>query len=271
MYKMIVFDIDGTLIPFGQNELSPEIKTLFKRIKEKGFTLCLATGRDFVSIGDIHENESIDYFIGANGSFIYDLKNTRYIFNSSIKYEDYENYHKDILLTHQNNVYNVILSDNEYVYVWDHKKMDGHWFWEPFKDRFRKIEFAKDQINPNQFHLITINCTDNATLIKESRNYFSQNNSSLNIQAYWKNGFFVANHNVSKATSIKILCEKLNINIQSVIAFGDGENDLQMLKTVGLGVAMDNASELVKSVAKDVTTSVEEFGAITYLEKIGII
>ena len=44
-----------------------------------------------------------------------------------------------------------------------------------------------------------------------------------------------------------------------------------MLKTVGLGVAMDNASELVKSIAKDVTTSVEEFGTITYLEKIGII
>lgn len=149
--------------------------------------------------------------------------------------------------------------------------MDGHWFWEPFKDRFRPIELAKEQINPNQFHLITINCTDNGTLIEESRNYFNQNQSSLNIQAYWKNGFFVANRNVSKATSIKILCEKLNIEIENVIAFGDGENDLQMLKTVGLGVAMDNASELVKSVAKDVTTSVEEFGTITYLEKIGII
>lgn len=271
MYKMVVFDIDGTLLPFGQNELSPEIKTLFKRIKDKGLILVLATGRDFVSIGDIHENENVDYFIGANGSFVYDLKNPKYILNSSIKYDDYENYYKDVLLTYQNNIYNVILSDNEHVFVWDYQKMDGHWFWEPFKDRFKDFDLAKEQINQNQFHLVTVNCTDNGTLIEESRKYFSQNNSSLNIQAYWKNGFFVANQNITKAYAIKTLCEHLKIDLEHVIAFGDGENDLQMLKTVGFGVAMDNASDLVKSVAKDVTTSVEEFGTITYLEKNGII
>ena len=126
MYKMVVFDVDGTLLPFQDDELAPEIKDLFRRLKANNLVVALATGRDFVSIGDLHLDENLDYFIGANGSFIYDLKKQEYLFNSAIKFSDYENYYKDILLTHQNTVYNVILSDDEHVFVWDHKKMDGH-------------------------------------------------------------------------------------------------------------------------------------------------
>lgn len=271
MYKMAVFDIDGTLIPYQENSLSNEIRDLFKRLKEKNIIVTLATGRDFVSIGDIYLDENIDYFIGANGSFIYDNKKNEYIFNSPIKFEDYENYYKDVLLNNQTYIYNAVLSDDKNVYVWNRVQLDGHWFWEPFSDKFRDFDMAKSNMNKQGFHLITINCTEQGDLIRKSKDYFRKSKSSLSVQAWWANGFFVANKGITKASTIKRLCNLLSFDIEKVIAFGDGENDLEMLKEVGLGIAMGNASDLVKSIAKDVTTNVEEFGTISYLEKVGII
>lgn len=272
MYKMIVFDIDGTLIPYREIKLDKTIKTMFKRLKQNNIIVTLATGRDFVSIGDIYKDENIDYFIGANGSFIYDNKNKKYLFNSPIKFSDFENYYNDVLLNNQTSINNVVLSDDEFVYVWDKNQLDGHWFWEPFRPKFKNFDGAKNNINHDQFHLITVNCESHAPLIEKSIKYFKENqNNNLNVQAWWNNGFFVANNGITKASTIEKLTQILNINMENVIAFGDGENDLQMLKEVGLGVAMDNASDFVKSVANDVTTSVDEHGTVAYLEKIGII
>lgn len=271
MYKMIVFDIDGTLIPYEQNELHVLIKQMFKKLKENGYIVTLATGRDFVSIGNIYKDKNIDYFIGANGSFIYDIKKNEYIFNSSINFEDFEKYYNDVLLTNQGEIFNTILSDDKYVYVWNNKLLDGHWFWEPFKSKFKQINDAKNEISKNNFHLITINCSTNSKLIDISKKYFHNNNNSLCVQAWWRNGFFVANKGITKASSIQKLVEYIGIKMENVIAFGDGENDLQMLSEVGLGVAMGNANDFVKEIADDITSNVDEFGTLIYLEKIGLI
>ena len=49
------------------------------------------------------------------------------------------------------------------------------------------------------------------------------------------------------------LCKFLKINLDEVIAIGDGINDISMLKTVGLGVAMENADIILKEYAKEIT------------------
>lgn len=271
MYKMIVFDIDGTLLKFQENTLRSEINDLFARLKNKGYCVVLATGRDFVSIGDIYKDPNVDYFIGANGSFIYDLKKEKYLFNSSIEFSEFKRYYKEFLLTNQQDVFNVVLSDDENVYVWDKQHLDGHWFWEPFRDKFKPFEDAEKSIKKDKFHLVTINCMKERPIIKDSQHYFATEKTNIDVQAWWPNGFFVANKGIHKGSTITKLCQMLNIDLKQVMAFGDGENDITMLKTVGLGVAMGNANDLVKSVAKEVTTSVEEFGTIAFLEKNGLI
>ena len=62
--------------------------------------------------------------------------------------------------------------------------------------------------------------------------------------------------------------QQLNITPQQVIAFGDGENDIDMLANVGLGVAMANATDYVKSFAKDIAQHHLEQGVARYLEKL---
>ena len=50
-------------------------------------------------------------------------------------------------------------------------------------------------------------------------------------------------------------------------AFGDGENDIEMLATVGCGIAMGNAAKAVKAHAKKVTDSVSQDGVASGIEK----
>ncbi|EXI62329.1 COF family hydrolase [Mannheimia granulomatis] len=75
----------------------------------------------------------------------------------------------------------------------------------------------------------------------------------------------------SKARGIKDVLERLNIDIESSMAFGDGINDLEMLPTVGFGVAMGNGEPELKAVADFVTKPIEEDGILYALETLGVI
>ena len=68
------------------------------------------------------------------------------------------------------------------------------------------------------------------------------------------------NKNCSKSSALKALCSYLGISQNEVIAFGDGDNDIDMLQFAGVGVAMGNASDYVKSKADYITLSNEENG-----------
>ena len=71
----------------------------------------------------------------------------------------------------------------------------------------------------------------------------------------------------TKATALSRLAEILNIEPSEIMAMGDANNDIEMLQFAGLGIAMGNASNYVKSLADDVTASNEEDGVARAIEK----
>lgn len=71
----------------------------------------------------------------------------------------------------------------------------------------------------------------------------------------------------TKATALSRLAEILNIKPSEIMATGDANNDIEMLQFAGLGIAMGNASDYVKSLADDVTASNEEDGVARAIEK----
>ena len=71
----------------------------------------------------------------------------------------------------------------------------------------------------------------------------------------------------SKGNALKSLCARLDIPMSSVLAIGDNQNDIEMLRFAGVSVAMGNAKEDVKSAARFVTGSNEEDGAAEFLER----
>ena len=75
------------------------------------------------------------------------------------------------------------------------------------------------------------------------------------------------NKEVSKGSGLKIVCDYLGVDLKDVLAIGDSNNDIDFVKNAGLGVAMGNATEKVKSVASYVTSTNEEEGVAKAVEK----
>ncbi len=272
MYKMIVFDIDGTLMKYkvDNHVFEPKILDMFKELKDNGYIVVVATGRDYVSIGNLHLSDNIDYFIGANGSFIFDAKLKKNIWNTKLSIRDFESYKNEVIDKNIREINNIILSDDENVYVHSYEQLEGHWFWKSFYEKFKNFDTYSHQMNLEQFHLITINCMDK-NMINISKDFFEKNNSSLSVQAFWDKGFFVSEKNLNKAQTVERLAKKLNFKNEEIIAFGDGENDLQMIKMVGMGIAMENGIDELKEIANDIAKSVEEYGTYQKLKELGII
>lgn len=76
----------------------------------------------------------------------------------------------------------------------------------------------------------------------------------------------IAPKEISKLTAIDLLLkEKYLLDRSQVMAFGDNFNDIEMLKNVGMGIAVKNAKEEVKAVAKAITSAAKEDGVAKYL------
>ena len=81
----------------------------------------------------------------------------------------------------------------------------------------------------------------------------------------------VLENDVSKSLAIFKVLEFFNIDKKEAIAFGDGENDIDMIELVGFGIAMGNANEKLKSVVDFVTKDSDEDGIMYVLDKYGIL
>jgi Cof subfamily protein (haloacid dehalogenase superfamily) len=75
-----------------------------------------------------------------------------------------------------------------------------------------------------------------------------------------------ASPDVTKAAGLEFVAEHLGFSRDRTVAFGDGENDLELIDWAGFGVAVDNAQELVKERADFVCPSVDEEGVAQVLE-----
>ena len=72
---------------------------------------------------------------------------------------------------------------------------------------------------------------------------------------------------INKFKGIEVVCDKIKINIDDVVAIGSSYNDIEMVRDVGVGVAMGDALEEVKSVAKEVTTDNLHKGVEKFIEE----
>ena len=79
---------------------------------------------------------------------------------------------------------------------------------------------------------------------------------------------FISNTNSNKGKGIEQYCNIMNINKKDTIAIGDDMNDLSMFEQVGYKVAMENAIDIIKENADEITLSNDEDGVAVYLEKL---
>lgn len=119
-------------------------------------------------------------------------------------------------------------------------------------------------------YLILSNGSDIYDVDKEIiKNYKNVNvtNMSNTDQLNSKFWLIINPNGINKLKTLELLCDDLKTIPNKVIFFGDGENDLPIIKGVGLGIAMKNAENIVKENAEDITLSNDKEGVANYLEK----
>ncbi|MGZ9413764.1 YcsE-related riboflavin metabolism phosphatase [Mycoplasma sp. 480] len=262
-YKLISFDIDGTLLPYTQKDFFPEIKKMFVDLKKQGIVVIFCTGREMITIGNLLDEVEVDYFLGANGAFIFDCKKKKIIYEDKINYNDFITLSN--FLDKENCDYSVMT--DKYGYF-----SEGHdfnnWFLKDHTAKFKKLTDL--EFDQNNLHIITVKSSD-PNLISKTADFLKKNDLNLEINSTWSKGFFISTLNSNKAKGLKELGKIINISLQEMIAFGDGSNDYEMIKEVGYGIAMDGAPDFVIKVAKDTALSSEEKGTYLKLKELGII
>lgn len=130
-----------------------------------------------------------------------------------------------------------------------------------------KIIDIENDINDNDFIIKAMILDEKEKLDEAIKNipkeYFKKYNALRTVSFI----FEFMNKDCSKSNALKALCKHLDISPNEVIAFGDGDNDIDMLQFADIGVAMGNASHYVKSKADYITLSNEEDGIADVIYK----
>lgn len=257
MKKVFFFDVDGTLLPHG-NQKGVDPKTIYALnfLKEAGCDVVIATGKSESMIADQIKAIKAANHITMNGAQIVIDNEVRHV--ERVERETLEEL-KEIARRH-----GLMLgcqTREEYYIVdinFDYQKAD---------EVLSKVSLTVPAVKPDFAQEDTI-----------SQLWFLGNHSSLDFDRpitpgqklikWHDQGCDVVIDYVSKAFAIEKYLEMVYPNTEvETYAFGDGNNDIEMLKLVDVGVAMGNAVDGLKAVATDVTDSCEDLGVYNYLLK----
>ena len=252
MYKAIFLDLDGTLLDDKKNISQENYDAIEYITKNNGFVI-LSSGRPISATQKYWEKiKASRYFIYSNGAGIYDTQMKETIFSAIIE--------KNICI----NLFNYCVENEiciridtkygRYLTDMNYSTSTDIYFNEDIntflnKDDIIQISFLSTTGEKIDTAINYIN-NNYKNLIKVENHYTFINKNQQNIHT-----INIVNTCASKGNAISGLCKFLNINLNETIAMGDDLNDISMLQTVGLGVAMENAKPEVKSIAKQITTN----------------
>lgn len=258
--KLFAFDVDGTLIDYNQNILSSTIDSV-NTILEKGDYMVIASGRPFPGV-----KKYLDYFkdgkkfaICSNGALVCDNLGHK-LYENGLKISDlkkiFNRYHEYI-----NDINIFCFIDGKIGYLKDDK-------WIHSEARLN---------NTDILNLLASNYKDDKVIEKVIIAGEKEVIDKIIIYDDLKRDYFVVRSSIffydfmhtgiDKSTGVNFLAKYLSIKKSDVYTFGDAENDLLMITNFN-GVAMGNAVESVKKVAKFITTDVKEDGIKNAIEKI---
>ena len=249
MTKIIASDLDGTLLLHGAQALNPEIFDIILKLKEKGIQFISASGRQIASqrnlfapiadeISYIAENGAVCFHQGKMiASFEMERDLVFRILDCIDQFDDCK----------------AVVSGIQACYV---KSGDDDFFHHVAHvlgnttvtvDDFRKItepilkiafwDLSREYAHADYF-----------------KNKFNQDVKVITSGSDWVD--FMP-YGTNKGTALRIMLEKLGISPQEMIAFGDQENDVEMLSLAGKSYAMEGAVPAAKEVADEITCCVE--------------
>ncbi|QDQ00924.1 Cof-type HAD-IIB family hydrolase [Lysinibacillus fusiformis] len=254
--KIVFFDVDGTLINYEDGSIVKSTISALEILKSKGIRLVAATGRplsmcqELIALG-------IDTFITANGAYvkhqnqvIHKMPLAQNIVQTVKEYADANN-ESLTFFTEQlsmNGVHNpaTLKAMNETLSLYDYPMIN-------------------EEILNQEVYLMCLYVDE------QMEKKYTIQFPNLKFERWHPNIVNVLQGDVSKSIAVKAVLRYFQLDAHEAIAFGDGDNDIDMLEQVGYGIAMANGSNALKSSADFVTKKSSEEGIDYALRKLQLI
>ena len=263
--KVFIADIDGTLICKGEAML-PRTRAALQRLHEEGVLVGIASGRplDYRILDKAKEWDlgfDFDLALGMNGGDVYDRFHEGISHNHLLKKELI----RKILTFLDGEDVNAIVYENGYDQI----------------SCLRMDEFMEGSIKRNHSH-VEVGDIDRLSRYDTGKlevHYFPENEEHIlkviadNADPAWNcvktftGTVEFMDPDLNKGAGLRHFCELNGYDLANVIGFGDMQNDIELVRTAGWGVAMLNGCDETKAAADDITEyPVEEDGLGRYLE-----
>ncbi|MGL5258863.1 MAG: Cof-type HAD-IIB family hydrolase [Lachnospiraceae bacterium] len=263
MYKMIVLDLDDTLLK-NDGTISEKTKEALEAAQKKGVHVVLASGRPTFAMEHIARELKFEkyggYILSFNGAKILDFVTKNHLFELNLTMEHVHELHemcKEKGAYIQTYIGDTIVASEHNKYTDIEKQITGMEIYIP--DDF------KTHITTDVVKVIVLQDPDKLKELEAELKEEMEGKLYMTISKPFFLEFM--NKEVDKSKSILRLIDMLDISVDEVIAIGDSYNDLSMVQTAGLGVAMENAVDEVKKVAKYITLDNENDGVAHVVEK----
>ena len=258
-YEIIVLDLDGTLTN-RDKVITPRTKAALMKAQERGKKVVLASGRPTQGViplaKELRLEEYSGYILSFNGGRIINCKTGETVFARSLPVSANK---KIIGLAEENQVdivtyegSRIIASNPESPYTKLESRINGMEIWKPENmAEYVNFEVPKFLMMEDGDYLAMVEPKVKAAMGK-------------NFSVYRSDPFFleIMPQGIDKAHSLTKLLTSIGLSTDAMICCGDGYNDLAMIETAGLGVAMANAQPLVKESADYITKSNDEDGVL---------
>lgn len=264
-YKLIVLDVDGTLLNSNREITKRTIQTL-RRVQQMGIRIALASGRP--TYGILPLAKAIDlgvydgYIISYNGAQVMEAKSGQILFERRIDPQMVPYLEKKaakmgfIMAYYDGN--EVVSTDISDPHIMDEAKMNGMTLRQDDVLSLTMVDW------PAEIMLVSDDEQALTSLEGHMQRHLNGVMDTIHSNPYYLE---IVGYQVGKSYAMSALVQKMGIDMSEVLAIGDGEADINMIQMAGTGVAMANATEGVRRCADFTTLSCDEDGAALAIEK----
>ena len=261
MIKALFFDIDGTLVSFNTHAIpQPPIEAI-AAAKAKGIRIFIATGRPAVIINNLsalQDRGLIDGYITMNGGYCFVGEDV--IYKSAIPAADVQTLAR---ISSEQNFPCIFVSEHD-VCVCQPDEMVKKIF-----NDFLKVDIIPEKTPEEAIGQEIFQMTPFITL--EQEQVILPQLPGCEAGRWFPAFADITAKGNTKQKGIDEIINHFGIRLEETMAFGDGGNDVSMLRHAAIGVAMGNAVDEVKEHANYITTSVDEDGVANALKHFSII
>lgn len=266
--KLIVSDLDGTLMGEDYLTISERNRNAIAKAREQGIKFVIASGRTFSIMQDvICQLDKVDYAIVSNGAGIIDVSTGKEIYNNGLEYKTLKRLAS--VIEKYGGGYEIYAEGESYMLKKSLDQFVNPELTDEFMAELKKaihpietVEEIKD-LQIEKVNVLDVAESEKKPLFLELKDF-----KDIEMTSSMPGNMEINGVGVHKGKALEALCKRLKIKDTEVMAFGDGGNDVEMLKWAKRSYAMANASyDAIEAAGFKAKTNIED-GLAIEVEKI---